>query len=509
MESAAGARRITNRENNKMLETAQAATVVSAEDYDVEVETLRIELLDAQYDLLERGSFAAIVLINGIDGAGRSETVNLLNEWMDPRHIQTTAFDEPTPDEAAHPFMWRFWKALPPRGKIGLLFSNWYTEPIRRRAERRCKRAQLKQRMEEIRRFETMLANEGVLLVKFWFHLSKSAQKKRLKALEKDERTSWRITERDWHFYDLHERYCEVASEALQYTHTEAAPWQVVDGSDPHHRALVVGRALRAALRGRLNGLTPQTPAPAVAPPAFDEDIAARLRAIVRVDLGRKEYEKLLEPEQGRLARLLRRPQFSQRSLVLVFEGMDAAGKGGAIRRVTGALDARRYRVIPISAPTAEELAQPYLWRFWTRIPPHRKVVMFDRSWYGRVLVERVEGYCSEADWTRAYGEINDFEQELADGGAIVLKFWLQISKDEQLRRFEERESQAHKFYKITEDDWRNRDKWDAYAAAAGDMVARTHTATAPWILVEADDKHHGRIRILRAICERLEAELA
>ncbi len=491
-----------------MLEPAQAVEVVSDEDYQAESERLRVELLDAQYELLERRDFSVIVLINGIDGAGRSESVNLLNEWMDPRHVETTAFDDATPDEAAHPFMWRFWKALPPRGKIGLLFNNWYTEPIRARVERRSKRAQLSRRLEKIRRFEAMLVNEGVLLVKLWFHLSKREQKKRLKALEKDERTSWRVTERDWHFHDLHERYCDVASEALGFTHTEAAPWLVVDGRDPNHRALVVGRTLLAALRGRLAGVAPQAAVPDQAGGTpFDAEIAARLDAIVRQDLGRKEYENLLEPEQGRLARLLRRPQFGRRSLVLVFEGMDAAGKGGAIRRITAALDARLYRVVPISAPNADELAEPYLWRFWHRIPPHRKVVMFDRSWYGRVLVERVEGYCSDEEWMRAYGEINDFEQELSDDGAIVIKFWLQISKDEQLQRFEERQSQAHKFYKITEDDWRNRSKWEAYAEAARDMVARTHTATAPWTLIEADDKHFGRIKILRSICERLEAE--
>lgn len=494
-----------------MLESAELGQTVSDEEYAAAAPDLRVELLGAQYDLMDLSSFAAVVLVNGVDGAGRSETVNLLNEWMDPRHIATWAFDEPTADEAAHPFMWRFWRALPPRGKIGVLYDNWYTDPIRDRVERRTKRAQLAHRLEAIRRFEAMLVNDGVLVLKFWFQLSKSAQKQRLKALEKDERTSWRVTERDWHFYDLHERYCDVASEALQATHCAHAPWLIVDGTDANYRELFVARELLAALRSRLDGGGEQVapaPAPPDAMPARDEDIVAGLDAIVRQNLGRKEYETLLEPEQGRLARLLRRPQFARRSLVLVFEGMDAAGKGGAIRRVAAALDARRYRIVPIAAPSEQELAQPYLWRFWQRVAPQGRMVMFDRSWYGRVLVERVEGFCSEADWQRAYGEINEFEQELREHGAIVIKFWLAISKEEQLERFEEREAQAHKYYKITPDDWRNRDKWDAYADAVRDMVGRTHTAVAPWTLVEADDKHYGRIKILRTICERLEAEL-
>lgn len=497
-----------------MLESAELGHAVSEEEYAAVAPALRVELLGAQYDLLDLGSFAAIVLLNGVDGAGRSETVNLLNEWMDPRHISTWAFDEPTADEAARPFMWRFWRALPARGRIGVLFDNWYTEPIRERVERKSRRAQFGKRLEAIRAFEAMLVHEGVLVLKLWFQLSKSAQKRRLKALEKDERTSWRVTERDWHFYDLYERYRDVASEALQATHVDEAPWLIVDGTDARYRELFVARTLLAALRRRLNGdggaAAGALPAAGAAPalPPLDEDIVARLGRIVRKNLGRKEYETLLEPEQGRLARLVRRPQFAGRSLVLVFEGMDAAGKGGAIRRVAGALDARRYRIVPISAPTDAERAQPYLWRFWQHVPPQGRIVMFDRSWYGRVLVERVDGLCAEADWRRAYGEINAFEQELVDRGALVIKFWLQISKDEQLERFQERESQAHKYYKLTADDWRNREQWEAYAEAAREMVGRTHTAAAPWTLVEADDKHYGRIRILRTICERLEAAL-
>lgn len=492
-----------------MFESAELGHSTDKDTYRQAVPALRAELLDAQLDLLELRQFAVVVLVNGVDKAGKGETVNLLNEWMDPRHIQTWAFDAPSAEESERPYMWRFWRALPPRGKIAVMFGNWYAQPIFERVDRTSKKAELDKRLDDIRRFESMLAQEGVLLIKFWFHLPRDAQKARLKALEKDPRTRWRVTERDWRYYNLYERYREVAGHVLRTTSTAAAPWLIVDGSDANYRALFVGRTLLSALRRRLDAASQHwTPRLSVAPLPPRVDGLNVLDALVRQDMKRKDYDDQLERLQGRLALLSRSPAFRTRALVLVFEGMDAAGKGGAIRRVVGALDARQYRVIPVAAPTDEESAQPYLWRFWRHLPRRGKVVVFDRSWYGRVLVERVEGFCSEADWMRAYAEINDFEDELASAGAVVVKFWLAISKDEQLARFKERESEPHKHFKITEEDWRNRDKWDEYSRAVCDMVDRTSTEYAPWTLVEADDKHFARIKVLRTICERLEAAL-
>ena len=224
--------------------------------------------------------------------------------------------------------------------------------------------------------------------------------------------------------------------------------------------------------------------------------------------LGRKRYDEQLEDLQGRFNSLSRRLADKKRSLVLVFEGVDAAGKGSTIRRITQALDARHYRVVPVAAPNENERAQPYLWRFWRYIPHHGHVTVFDRSWYGRVLVERVEGFCAEADWMRAYGELNEFEEQLHEAGAVVVKFWLAITLEEQLSRFDERKNTPHKQYKITEDDWRNRAKWPLYAQAVGDMIDRTSTRTAPWHVVASDDKLWSRIEVLRTLCERLQAAL-
>ena len=495
-----------------MFESAELGHRTDKEEYDAAVPPLRMALLDAQYEILELKQFAVVVLINGIDGAGKGETMNLLDEWMDSRHVEGWAFDQPTAEESERPFMWRFWRALPPRGKIGVMFNNWYSQPIRDRVERIGSKADFEQRLGEIRRFEDMLAQEGVLLVKFWFHLSKSGQKKRLRELAKDPRTRWRVTERDWQFYRQYPRYRDVAARALRQTSTGNAPWMIVDGSDPRFRALFVGRSLLAALEKRLEAArrrhVPRQLAPALPPVIDRRNVLDSL--ILRQSMGKKEYGEALEGLQGRLALLTRDGKLrSRHSLVLVFEGGDAAGKGGAIRRVTAALDIRQYSVVPVAAPTEEERAQPYLWRFWRHLPARGKTVVFDRSWYGRVLVERIEGFCSEADWMRAYGEIGDFEDQLADAGIIVIKFWLAIGKDEQLARFQAREAEPHKRFKITAKDWRNREKWDDYVRAVCDMVDRTSTERAPWTLVEAENKYFARIKVLRTICERIEAELA
>jgi AMP-polyphosphate phosphotransferase len=482
--------------------------------YQKREKKLRADLLDAQYGLKEAGAFPVLVLINGLDGAGKGESVNLLNEWMDPRHIETHAFSEPNDEERQRPRMWRFWRALPPKGKIGILFGNWYSEPIVRRAAGKGRKAEFAKSMADILHFERMLADEGVLIVKYWFHLSEKGQEKRLRKLASNPRTAWRVTAHDWKLFKRYHPFVDTAEQVLRETGTGHAPWNVIDGSDPNHRALAVGEHLLAVMRKRLaQHKAAQLPAARkAATPRMVKRVADSCNVLNTLDmsqkLGDRKYARELEKWQRELNLLSRHPKFRERSAVLVFEGMDAAGKGGAIRRVTAALDARHYQTVPIAAPTEEERAQPYLWRFWRRIPGHGQLTIFDRSWYGRVLVERVEGFCSEADWQRAYGEINDFERQLIDNGAIVSKFWLSVSADEQLKRFKEREETRFKRFKITPEDWRNRKRWPLYAQAVCDMVERTSTDIAPWQLIAADDKKYARIAILQAICERIETAL-
>ena len=492
-----------------MFESADLAHKVDKAVYRREEPKLREALLNAQFDLAQNARFPVLIVIGGVDGAGKGETVNLLNEWMDPRHIQTHAFPEPSDEERERPHMWRFWRALPPKGKIGILFGAWHSQSIVNRVLGKTGRAELDQAIAEIVRLEKMLSDEGTLILKFWFHLSKDQQKKRLKALEKDPKTRWRVAETEWERFKIYNRFRKVSEYFLRQTSTGEAPWFVVSGADPCYRSLTVGKQLLAALRGRLAGKQ-ANPAPDKAPPLLPAvDKLDVLRAL-KLDqpMTKKEFDTALEKWQGRLNLLSRDPRFKQTAVVMVFEGNDAAGKGGAIRRVTAALDARQYHGIPVAAPTPEERAQPYLWRFWRQMPRRGRFAIFDRSWYGRVLVERVEGFCSEPDWMRAYGEINDFESQLARNNIAVVKFWLTIGKDEQFTRFKAREQIAFKRFKMTEEDWRNRKKWDAYETAVCDMVDRTSTQIAPWTLVEANNKYHARIKVLRTLCGAIEAAL-
>ena len=498
-----------------LFESAELGHKIDDATYARRVKKLRADLLDAQYDLKEAGAYPVLILINGLDGAGKGETVHLLSEWMDPRHIETHAFPPPSDEERQRPPMWRFWRTLPPKGKIGILFGNWYTDPIVAQATGHSKKAALEQHITEIRHFEQMLAAEGVVLVKYWFHLSKDAQKKRLRKLAANPRTAWRVGEHDWKLFKRYDKFVAVSEHVLRETSSGEAPWTVIDGSDENYRALAVGEHLLALMKKRLSAhkrAASKQAAPVRSPRQRTPAALDGRNLLNTLDMSKtlsdSKYERELEKWQGQLNLLSRHPKFRERSAVIVFEGMDAAGKGGAIRRVAAALDARHYQIVPVAAPSEDERAQPYLWRFWRRIPGNGQFVIFDRSWYGRVLVERVEDFCSESDWQRAYGEINDFEAQLHQHGAIISKFWLSVSTEEQLRRFKEREQTRFKRFKITPEDWRNRECWPLYEQAVCDMVDRTSTDLAPWKLIAADDKKHARIQILRTLCERIETAL-
>jgi polyphosphate:AMP phosphotransferase len=428
---------------------------------------------------------------------------------MDPRHIRVLAFGPPTPEEKAHPPAWRYWQALPPKGKLGIYMNAWYNETLAQRLRREIDDDELEARMAAIRQHERMLTDEGLVLLKFWIHLSKSAQRERMRELARNPLTRWRVTRDDRTRARIYAKSHDLWEQLLRETSTAEAPWYVVEGTDERYRSLTVGKILLGALERTLAKKKPppmHTPTPPA--PAVIDNVKLIRDLDLTQKVAEKKYDKGVERFQGELARLTRSKRFDEESLILVFEGADAAGKGGAIRRVTAALDARQYVTIPVAAPTEEERAHPYLWRFWRHVPVKREIVIFDRSWYGRVLVERVEGYCTPTDWMRAYDEINQFEEQLTDAGGIVVKFWLQISKAEQLRRFREREKTAFKRFKITPDDWRNRKKWDAYEAAVSDMVDRTSTEIAPWTLVEADDKYFARLKIFKTIIKRLEVAL-
>ena len=493
-----------------MFEAAETGNAVAKKEYEDRVPPLRAELLTVQRELSAQGRFPVIVVFAGVDGGGKSETVNLLNEWMDPRWIVTRAFGDPTEDEQSRPEFWRYWQALPPRGRVGLFLRSWYSPPIRDRVQRRIKRTNFEERLNQIVLFEKALADEGAVILKFWMHLGRAAQKKRLKQLERDPLTRWRVTSRQWKNWHLYDRFVDAAERVMARTSTDYAPWTIIEGDDERYRNLTVSSMVCDAIRKGLADRVPASSGSAGAKrqkiPAMRSTMLSRLDMSHRVD--RSTFRQALEEHQGRLNVLHRKARERGISVILVFEGWDAAGKGGAIRRVTAALDAASYQIVPIAAPTDEERAHHYLWRFWRHLPRAGTLTIFDRSWYGRVLVERVEGFASPAQWLRAYSEINHFEEQLVDHNIVVVKYWLHISREEQLRRFRERRRLSFKQWKLTDEDWRNRRKWNEYHEAVNEMFARTSTRTAPWTLVEANDKYYARLKVIKVLSDRLKAAL-
>lgn len=489
-----------------MFESAEVDHEISKDEYNTMEEELREQLLAAQLALREQGKQAVLVVIAGVDAAGKGETVQLINTWLDPRRVHTFAFGEPSDEERDRPPLWRYWRVLPPKGEVGIFFDSWYNAPLQAYVAGEIDAAEFDRAIDRANRFERMLANEGFVLLKLWFHITKKEQRKRFRELEADKLTRWRVTKQDWRNFEAYDEIVAAAGRAVRESSTDVAPWIVVPGKDERYRGITVGRALLDALCNEEVGAAPSDTSMHPVAAIDGNSVLAALDSTLTVD--EDTYDRELEHWQGRLAKLVRRAKFASRSLVVVFEGVDAAGKGGAIRRVTAPVDPRLYQVVAIAAPTDEERARPYLWRFWRHLPRLGKIVVFDRSWYGRVLVERVEGYCTTSDWMRAYSEINDFEEQLVERGAIIVKLWLHITQEEQLRRFEERQQEARKRHKIGPDDWRNREKWPRYEQAVTDMIDRTSTEFAPWDLIEANDKNFARVKILRTICERLEAAM-
>ena len=514
-----------------MFETAELGRKVLKAEYKKQVPRLREELLAVQQEL-RKADFPVILVFAGVDGAGKGEIVNLLSEWMDPRWLVTHAYTEPSQEEAERPEYWRYWRDLPPRGRIGIFLSSWYSTPVLDRVNNRISIPEFDEKLDRIIAFERALAVDGALILKFWMHLGKSEQKGRLKSLEKDPEKKWRVTETDWHHWRLYDDFVAGAERAIMRTSKGAAPWDIIEGGDLRYSSLTVANAVLDGVRKHLQKrkkvkeIAAQLKATANSGQSIAGEEAESTedywnKPVPRPDmptiistlnmdqsLSKDDYQSELNRYQAKLNHLHRESWSHKVSSLIVFEGWDAGGKGGAIRRCTAALDARRYEVIPFAAPTDEERAHHYLWRFWRNLGRAGRVTFFDRSWYGRVLVERIEGFAREEEWMRAFAEINDFEAQLVEHGIVLCKFWLNITPEEQLERFKSRQEIAYKRWKLTEEDWRNRDKWAEYEIAVHDMIERTSTSRAPWTLVEGNDKRFARIKVLKTLCEHMEKAL-
>lgn len=507
-----------------MFEVAELGHKLSKEEFAQKAPELHTQLLQVQRKLRESGH-SVIVIVSGVEGAGKGDVVNRLMEWLDSRGLKATAFWDETDEQRMRPRYWRFWRAMPPRGSIGVMFGSWYTKPIIDRVYDQIDEAEFERRLQEIVELERLLTFDKVIVIKLWFHLTQDKVKKQMKEDAKKKGEKLRTDPYTKKYSRQFESFLKVSETAIRQTDTGIAPWHVIEAADAQYRDYCTGQIILDTLRAALDQDAVK-PAQAAAMPVAKvastsvkvhgksrkAPSRAELTVLDAVDLSQKlaekEYKKNLQKWQAKLQQLTWQARKQQRSVVIVFEGWDAAGKGSTIRRLTQAIDARLFQVISVAAPTDEERAQHYLWRFWRHLPMAGYLTIYDRSWYGRVLVERVEQFTAPEDWQRGYTEINLFEQQLVEHGIIVLKFWLHLSPDEQLRRFKEREQIPWKQHKITAEDWRNRDKWDDYKLAINDMVAHTSTAIAPWHLVPAEDKKFGRIDVLRTVCKTLSRAL-
>jgi polyphosphate:AMP phosphotransferase len=494
-----------------MFEAAKLGRKINKATFKELEPQLRAELLEAQRQLAD-SDIPVFVIISGMEGAGKGEVVNRLNKWLDARGMETNAYWDETDEERERPRYWRFWRTMPPRGSISIMFGAWYMQLLNDRVRDRIDDSELDQRLSRIVALERMLTEDRALILKFWFHLNEDTQRARLLELSRDDRSRWKMTPKKSDMPKMYRKFESVGEHIIRNTDSGFAQWYMIEANDRRYRDMTVGRTLLHAMRAYLDNPPEETKVKQSHAPSLPVTASATITILDHVDLdqsiNREEYKRELEKLQNRLNRLVWEGYKQKRSCVLVFEGSDAGGKGGAIRRVTNAIDARLYRAIPIAAPTDEERAHHYLWRFWRHIPRAGRLTIYDRSWYGRVLVERVEGFATESEWHRAYQEINDFEEQLVENGTTVLKFWLHISKEEQLKRFKEREQVPYKQHKITDEDWRNREKWDDYAKAVNEMVIRTSTEYAPWKIIAGNDKLFARIEVLKNLCEHLEAGL-
>jgi len=495
-----------------MLELIDLDKKISKEVYGQTFPELEIRLGECQRAARAAG-VPVIVVFEGWDAAGKGTLINRFTQAMDPRGFKVHPISAPTKTERFYPWMRRFWTALPANGDFAIFDRSWYGRVLLERVERRTPRRQWKQAYDDVQQFEQQLAESGAVIVKFWLHIGRKEQKKRFKRLEKDAATAWKVGKLEWRHHKKYEDWLEAIEEMLERTQTACAPWTVVEATQGRFARVkvfeTVIRTVEAELERRERHPRPE-PRPMPEPvetPTTQQTILDRVDLSLSIE--REPYEKELDELQERLFRLEHELFVARLPAAIVYQGWDAAGKGGNIKRLTRGLDPRGYEVVPVGAPTDEELSRHYLWRFWRQVPKAGHITIFDRSWYGRVLVERVEGLCTEDEWQRAFREINEFERQLADFGTVIVKFWLQIDQAEQLRRFEARQQTARKQWKITDEDWRNREKWAKYEAAVVDMLERTSTTYAPWTILEANCKLHARIKALRTVAEALESALA
>ena len=466
------------------------------------------EKLSQQQMKLKEKRLPVLVLIEGWGAAGKGSAIGQIIKNIDPRFFKVFSMPStPTEEERRRPFLYRFFEKIPEAGKFTFLDSGWMDQIMKERLDGKLDDKAYAQRVDSVKRFERGLTNNGYLVLKFFFHISRKEQENRIEALLSEKDTAWRVSEGDLWQNRHYDKCLEAFDRYLDDTNTPSAPWYIVDSKSKKFAELQVMETLCMGIETALHNESLAVP---LLQNAFPLIKMPKLRDVPLEGktLDEEEYKKELKELQAKLGQLHNRLYRKRVPVIIAYEGWDAAGKGGNIKRLTGALDPRGFEVHPIASPEPHEKARHYLWRFWTRLPKDGHIAIFDRTWYGRVMVERLEGFCSENDWQRAYYEMNEFEQELHNWGAVILKFWVQIDKDTQLARFTERQNTPSKQWKITDEDWRNREKWDLYEQAVDEMLQKTSTTYAPWHILESVDKKYARIKALHIVIDALEKAL-
>jgi polyphosphate kinase 2 (PPK2 family) len=518
-----------------MLEQVDLAKKVEKEEYKTAIATFELRLGELQREAKILG-IPILMVFEGWDAAGKGTMINRLILALDPRGFVVYPISAPNEEERLRPFLWRFWTKTPPKGKIAVFDRSWYGKVLVERVDKLVKKREWEHAYSEITSFERQLTDDGTVIMKFFLHISKKEQRKRFEKLQKSSATAWKVTEEDWKHHDQYQKYLKATEAMLAKTDTDFAPWTIVESHDRRFATLKVFKTVIDTLDQKIVTIKqereqaarpketqepiripPQaaakdssTPQVTIASPSAMEVLSSSV--LDKVDLSRaltpEEYEQELETCQQRIFEIEHEIYTKRIPVVILYQGWDAAGKGGNIRRLTQSMDPRGYQVIPIAAPNDVEKAHHYLWRFWMVFPKAGHIAIFDRSWYERVLVERIEGFCSQQEWKRAYREINEMEDHIVNFGTVLVKFWFHIDPDEQLQRFQDRQQTAYKQWKITDEDWRNREKWDRYKAAIDEMLFRTSTAYAPWTIIEANSKYYARIKALKTVIEAVERQL-
>jgi len=483
------------------LEKLDLTKTADAETYQKDLAHLKERLGVLQRTLRDQ-KIPVIILIEGWNASGITMTVHEIIQSLDPRGFSLHAIERPTDEERGHPFLWRFWLRTPPRGRIALFARSWYSRAITEEMQKPSWEKSLKGRAARINNFERQLADDGTVILKFFLHITKEEQKRRLEERERNPLTAWLVTPSIWNLHHHYDDSLPVIDGFVERTDTEYAPWTLVEAMDRNNAILRVYSTIVRTLEKRSEAAREGRPRK-----GKQKDLPKPSRTVVhRKTSANGEFTKeecqeqlsTLQIEMLEIHYLLFKRKIP---LIIAYEGWDAAGKGGNITRLTRFMNPLGYYVVPIAAPTEHEKEYHYLRRFIKHFPRGGDIAIFDRSWYGRVLVERVEKFASEPEWQRAYGEINEMEDDfLASTGGGIVKFWLEISQEEQLRRFQQRATDPLKVYKITDEDWRNREKWDKYDDAVDEMLARTSTEIAPWTIIESDNKWFARVKALKTV---------